>query len=71
VDFPIVDLNSPTDLAFQWGWLLATLANAIVYLLLIVVFILGITVRLPRARRDLAAVEREHAKAAERQGPAA
>jgi uncharacterized membrane protein len=61
VDFPIIDLNAPTDLAFEWGWLLATLANAIVLVLLVGVFVLGAVVRLPRARRDLEAVERASA----------
>lgn len=56
--FPIIDLNTPTDLAFQWGWLLATVANAIVFLLVVGVFVLGMFVRLPRARRDIEAVER-------------
>ena len=58
--FPIIDLNAPTDLAFQWGWLLATVANAIVFLLVVAVFVLGMFVRLPRARRDIEAVERAH-----------
>jgi len=73
VDFPVIDLNSPTDLAFQWGWLLATVANAIVFLLVAVVFVLGATVRLPGARRDLEAVERADAlaeDAAHREEPA-
>jgi hypothetical protein len=56
--FPIIDLNAPTDLAFRWGWLLATVANAIVFLLVVGVFVLGMFVRLPRARRDIEAVER-------------
>jgi hypothetical protein len=60
MSFPIIDLNTPTDLAFQWGWLLATVANAIVFLLLVAVFVLGIFVGLPRARRDIEAVERAH-----------
>jgi hypothetical protein len=60
MSFPIIDLNTPTDLAFQWGWLLATVANAIVFLLVVAVFVLGMFVRLPRARRDIEAVERAH-----------
>jgi hypothetical protein len=60
MSFPIIDLNTPTDLAFQWGWLLATLANAVVFLLIAAVFVLGMVVRLPRARRDVEAVERAH-----------
>jgi hypothetical protein len=51
---PIFDLNSPTGLALQWGWLLVTRTNAIVYILLVVVFVLGITVRLPGGRRESA-----------------
>jgi hypothetical protein len=54
---PLFDLNSPTELLFQWGWLLLTRANGIVYLLVVAVLILGMTVRLPRAKRDIAAVE--------------
>ena len=60
MSFPIIDLNTPTDLAFQWGWLLATLANAVVFLLIAAVFVLGMVIRLPRSRRDLEAVERAH-----------
>ena len=60
MSFPIFDLNAPTDLMFQWGWLLATVANAIVFLLVVAIFVLGMIVRLPRARRDLEAVERAH-----------
>jgi hypothetical protein len=60
MSFPIIDLNTPTDLAFQWGWLLATVANAIVFLLVVAVLVLGMFVRLPRARRDIEAVERAH-----------
>jgi hypothetical protein len=44
---PIVDLNTPTQLLFQWGWLLVTKANAVVLLLLVVVFLVGAFVRLP------------------------
>ena len=29
MDFPIIDLASPTDLAFESGWLLATLATQV------------------------------------------
>jgi hypothetical protein len=59
--FPFFDLNMPTDVAVEWGWLLATLANAIVLVLIVGVFIMGAMVRLPRARRDLEAVERASA----------
>jgi hypothetical protein len=60
MSFPVIDLNVPTDLAFQWGWLLATLANAMVFLLVVAVFVLGMFVGLPRSRRDIEAVERAH-----------
>jgi hypothetical protein len=52
---PIIDLATPTTLLFQWAWLLVTSANAVVYLGILVVFILGMTVRLPRTKRDFAA----------------
>lgn len=51
---PLVDLAGPTGLLLEWGWLLVTRANGIVYILLLVVFVLGALVPLPRARRDLA-----------------
>lgn len=51
---PLLDLAGPTGLMLEWGWLLVTRANGIVYLLLVVVFALGALVPLPRARRDLA-----------------
>jgi len=57
--YPLVDLASPTKLAFEWGWLLVTRANFVVYALLLVVFVLGITLRLPGARRDVAKVAAE------------
>lgn len=57
MDYPLIDLASPTRLLFEWGWLLVTGANALVYGLLVVVFVLGMLVPLPRARRDVAAVE--------------
>lgn len=56
---PLVDLNSPTALLLEWGWFLVTRANGIVYLLIVAVFLLGIFVRLPRAKRDIAAVEEQ------------
>lgn len=54
---PIIDLNSPTQLLLEWGWLLVTRANGIVYIAVVVVFVLGMTIRLPRARRDVEALE--------------
>jgi hypothetical protein len=56
MSFPVIDLNTPTDLAFQWGWLLATVANLAMVVLVVLVFVLGATVRVPRARRDVADV---------------
>lgn len=47
----IVDLNGPTGLLLQWGWLLFTHANGLMYLLIVVVFVLGVFVRLPGNRR--------------------
>jgi len=54
---PWFDLASPTQILLEWGWLLVTRANGIVYVLILVVLVLGMTVRLPRAKRDIAAVE--------------
>jgi hypothetical protein len=54
---PWLDLNTPTELVFQWGWLLVTRGNGVVYGLVVLVFLLGIFVRLPGAKRDLQAVE--------------
>lgn len=59
MNFPIIDLNTPTQLMFEWGWMLVTRANFVVYVLVIAVFLLGAFVRLPRAKRDLAAAERQ------------
>jgi len=66
IDFPIVDLADPTRLAFEWGWLLMTLANFVVYAGIVLVFVLGATVRLPGARKDLAAAERRNGEASAR-----
>jgi len=55
---PWFDLYSPTRLFVESGWFLVTLANGIVYVLIVAVFILGLFVRLPRAKRDIAAVEK-------------
>lgn len=65
---PVVDLASPTQLLFEWGWLLVTRANGLVYLLIIVVFVLGMTVRLPGARRDLSAVQAQRAEGSTAEG---
>ena len=54
---PWIDLNTPTKLVFEFGWVLVTRANFVVYLALLVVFVAGITVRLPGARADIARVE--------------
>jgi hypothetical protein len=49
----VIDLDTPTKLAFEWGWLLATQANFLVFLLIPLVFVVGITVRLPGAKADI------------------
>jgi hypothetical protein len=49
----VIDLDTPTKLAFEWGWLLATRANLLVFLLIPLVFVLGVTVRLPGAKADI------------------
>lgn len=54
-----VNPNSPPHLAFQVSWVLVTLANFIACMLLLVVFLLGGFVRLPGARKEIAAVDRE------------
>ena len=55
----VVNRNSPTHLAFRVWWVLVALANFIALVLLLVVFLLGGFVRLPGARKEIAAVERE------------
>jgi hypothetical protein len=55
----IINRNSPTHLAPQVSWVLVTLANFIACVLLLVAFFLGAFVRLPGARKEIAAVERE------------
>jgi len=55
---PLIQLATPTGLAFQWGWLLVTRANFVVYLLVVAVFIAGATIRLPGVRKDIEAVAR-------------
>lgn len=44
---PVFDLSNPTQLLFQWGWLLVTRANAVMLLLVVLVLVLGATVSLP------------------------
>jgi hypothetical protein len=61
---PIVGLLSPTRLGFEVGWLLMTLANLIVYLLVLAVFVIGMFARLPGARKAIDAVERENEQVA-------
>jgi hypothetical protein len=61
MSFPLVDLASPTALVFEWGWLLVTRANFVVYALLALVLLLGATVRVPGTKRDLERVAGEHA----------
>ena len=57
MSFPAVDLFNPTRLLFEWNWLLLTWANFVAYALVLLVFILGVTVRLPGARREISEVE--------------
>ncbi len=59
MSFPLVDLATPTQLAFHWGWLLVTRANFVVYALLVVVFLLGASLRVPGVKRDLVRARRE------------
>jgi hypothetical protein len=56
---PIVDLNTPTQVLLEWGWLLITRANGVVYALIVVVFLLGALVTLPggKAQVPVQAVE--------------
>ncbi len=60
MNVPVIDLATPTGLVFEWGWLLVTRANFVVYVLLVAVFVLGATVRLPGVKREIEAVERAH-----------
>jgi hypothetical protein len=52
--FPWVNLDHPTRIVIHWGWYLLTWGNFVIYLLLIAVFILGITLRLPGTKREMA-----------------
>ena len=54
MSFPLISLDNPTHLAIQVGWYLLTWANFVIYILLVAVFIIGITVRLPGTKRELA-----------------
>ncbi len=49
---PVFDLASPTQLIFEWGWFLMTRANFAMYALLLVIFVLGITIPLPRSKGE-------------------
>jgi len=64
---PIVDLNTPTQILLEWGWLLITRANGVVYALIVVVFLLGALVTLPggKAQVPVQAVEAGAADARE------
>jgi len=68
VTYPLIDLATPTELVFEWGWLLVTRANFVVYVLLVAVFVLGATVRLPGVKREIEAVERANAGGGEEAG---
>lgn len=61
--FPLINLDTPTHIIIQWGWYLLTWGNFVVYLLLLAVFIVGITVRLPGTKRELAKMKRPDAPA--------
>ena len=52
--FPLINLDTPTHIVIRWGWYLLTWGNFVVYLLLVAVFIIGITLRLPGTKRELA-----------------
>lgn len=62
--FPVVDLATPTGVVLHWGWLLVTNATFVVLLLLLLVFLLGITVREPGVRGELERVRDERAAGA-------
>jgi hypothetical protein len=47
---PIIDLNTPTEILLQWGWLLVSRANGVVYVLLVLVFLLGALIGLPHGK---------------------
>jgi hypothetical protein len=55
----IINRKSPTHLAFQVARVQVTLASFIAFVLLWMAFSLGGFVRLPGARKEIAAVERE------------
>ena len=51
--FPLINLDTPTHIVIRWGWYLLTWGNFVIYLLLVAVFIIGITLRLPGTKREL------------------
>jgi len=63
VSFPLINLDTPTHIVIQWGWYLLTWGNYVIYLLLAAVFIIGITVRLPGTKRELARMKHPDAPA--------
>jgi hypothetical protein len=63
VGFPLINLDTPTHIVIQWGWYLLTWGNFVIYLMLMAVFALGITLRLPGAKRELAQMKRPDAPA--------
>jgi hypothetical protein len=63
VGFPLINLDTPTHIVIQWGWYLLTWGNFVIYLMLMAVFILGITIRLPGTKRELAQMKRPDATA--------
>ena len=66
MNFPLIDLANPTKLFFEWGWLLLTWGNFVAYSLVLLVFVVGATVRLPGARREVADVESQRTGTSER-----
>jgi hypothetical protein len=63
VGFPLFNLDTPTHIVVQWGWYLLTWGNFVVYVLLAAVFVVGITIRLPGTKRELAQAKHPDAPA--------
>ena len=49
--------GEPDQVGLRMGWLLLTWGNFVAYSLVLLVFVVGATVRLPGARREVADVE--------------
>jgi hypothetical protein len=52
---PPINLEGPTKLAIHWGWLKITEANLVMFLLVVVVFLVGIFVPYRGNKKALAA----------------